>query len=166
MPEGHRLVSNFSLSIGERMYRYLVNQVKRNIENDIRTIIFNSSLGRLTEEKKIKVMKAIVGQSLDQIILLENPSAYRTGLGMAESKKYHLGATLEKVNVSVEGFPFQPSVLEKELRSNFDGSYLVDGDVYEKQIYEEQYCVVFSQLCPSGGRYSRNETQLTFRSNK
>ena len=165
MPEDHRLESDISLSAGERISKYLVNQAERNIEKDIRMIILDSSLGRLAREKKSDVMKNIVGQGLDQIILLENPSAYHNGMRVVESKKYLLGATLEKINVSVEGFPFQPSVLGNELRLNLDGSYMVEGDVYEKQMYDEQYCVVFSELCPSGGRFSDSETQISFRSN-
>jgi len=162
IPGDHRLDYDARLSAGERMSEYLVNQVERNIERGLRMIILDSALDRLAREKKGEFIRNIVDQELDQIILLESPAAYYNRLEMFESKKYLLGATLEKINASVEDFPFQPSVLENEMKLNLDGSYMVNGGLYEKQLFNELYCVVFSEVWPSGGRFSASNTQLIF----
>jgi hypothetical protein len=51
IPEDHRLDIDTDLSAGERISEYLVNQLERNIENDIRMIILDSALSRLAQAR-------------------------------------------------------------------------------------------------------------------
>ena len=146
------------------MIEYLEDQVERNVERDIRMLVLDSALDRLALEKKKDCLDNIAYQGLDQVILLESPASYDKGLEVAESRKLLLGITLEKIKVSVENFPFQPSVLENELKINLDGAYLVNGAVYEKRSFNEKYSVVLSEVDPEGARFSKTETQLTFES--
>jgi len=163
IPEGLQLDFDASLSAGERMSEYLEKQIERNIEKQIRMVVLDSALDRMAREKKKDFLKNIAYKSLEQIILLESPVAYQNGLEKVESKKYLLGATLEKINVSVENYPFQKSKLENELKWNLNGKYLLNGHKYDKQ-YDSEYSVEFTEAEPDGGRFSENKTKMTIKS--
>jgi hypothetical protein len=143
-----------SSSAGQRTAMSLREKVARNLERGVNMVIIDNATGRMARDGKDGLYTELAQTGLDQLILLESNHRFtQTFLDEFKPRIFHLGRNMESLVLRVENFPFPSDKLRDSIEYGLEGSYVHDGDSFERAIYDHAYTLRVVDLNPSGCRF-------------
>jgi len=140
----------------EVIAKHLLGLAERNVADGIGFMILDDVLSHLPPSSVGNLLSGLLGHGLDQVILLTDKPPQRLGARLQQ-----LGKTIETVTFKVEGFPFEPKHLRRELEHIVWNSYVAKGDVFVRDVYGHVYTVAAVEVAPDGAMYLAEVSTLT-----
>ena len=149
-----------SESTGQRITRLLLETAIENISCDINLLILDDTLARLENKAKKTLIRKLLKQPLEQLILLQNNTSNDETLQEHNPRITHLNTRMEKATFKTEHYPLPATNLEENTRYFYDGTYLNIGDKFHSNIHGHQYYLEVIEATPNGSRFDTN-TELS-----